>query len=443
MSSTASTAPGGAPPAPNGVPLRCVGVVVWDEKGPVHVDEAGLRRGRADAAIRAARPVWVQLALPRLTRGAQSWFEGSVDPWDGTDAPELDWSAADRVLELVGAGPSTLDRHELRLLRRMPQLYGRGVARVVREVWGRNASMPTNLRFFPTVSFRPIERTDPPTFSAVRMTVGVFRNVVVTVRLPDLRWNDASEEFSYTPGDYLDVPARFFPVADDMTVDDVAEAIGLQQASTARAVSERVAATLREIERAWRHDVGSAEGLRNGDPGDARRVTEMTEHLYQLDRQLSRLLRRFELDGSAVDRRSIAWEIAMRYRFALDELRSLEGNCRLTSRAIAQAISNADQADRERFHFVVAVLGSSILVPTLVASIYGANVALPAKDSWRGFIALILFITAFALIGLFWIAKALPQKSVSDHRWLGQFPVRFGSPMIAVAAFAGGVVAVT
>src|SRR5919197_3237619 len=117
MSSTASTAPGGAPPAPNGVPLRCVGVVVWDEKGPVHVDEAGLRRGRADAAIRAARPVWVQLALPRLTRGAQSWFEGSVDPWDGTDAPELDWSAADRVLELVGAGPTTLDRHELRLLR--------------------------------------------------------------------------------------------------------------------------------------------------------------------------------------------------------------------------------------------------------------------------------------------------------------------------------------
>ncbi len=68
----------------------------------------------------------------------------------------------------------------------------------------------------------------------------------------------------------------------------------------------------------------------------------------------------------------------------------MEANCRLASQAIGHAITTADQADRERFHFVAAVLASAILVPTLVASIYGANVALPAKDSWRGFIALML-----------------------------------------------------
>ena len=37
-----------------------------------------------------------------------------------------------------------------------------------------------------------------------------------------------------------------------------------------------------------------------------------------------------------------------------------------------------------------------------------ANVALPAKNGRRGFIALMPFIAAFALIGLFSISKALP-----------------------------------
>jgi hypothetical protein len=274
------------------------------------------------------------------------------------------------------------------------------------------------------------------------MTVGVIRNVVVSFRLPDLRWDDATECFEYVPGGPLAVARRFFPVADDLSAEDVAEAIGLHQASTARAVSERVAAELRNIERAWRHDVGSADGRRNGDPGDARRVVTMTEHLYQLDRQLARLLRRSDLDRSAHGEGSIAWSIAIRYRYALDELRSLEGNCRLTSQTIDQAIASANQVDRERFHFIAAASASSILVPTLVASIYGANVALPARDSWRGFIALILFIMAFALIGGFAISKAFPHESTTRLRWLGRLPVRIATPILATAAMAGGVVAV-
>jgi Mg2+ and Co2+ transporter CorA len=292
------------------------------------------------------------------------------------------------------------------------------------------------------VAFRPIEGADPPSFWTMRMTVGVFRNVVVTVRLPDLRWDDAAEAFEYMPGGPLEVSRRFFPVADDLTADDVAEAIGLQQASTARAVSERVAAQLRNIERTWRHKTGNAEGRRKRGPVDARRVIQMTEQLYRLDRQLSRLLRRFELDGVVGDGRSVASNIALRYRFALDELRSLEGNCRLASQAIRQAIATAEQADRERFEFIAAALASSILVPTLVASIYGANVALPAKDSWRGFIALILFITAFALISVFSISHALPHESVPRMRWLSRRPVRMGASVVAIAALVGGVVAV-
>jgi Mg2+ and Co2+ transporter CorA len=412
------------------ITLRCVRIVAWVDGAPSEVHGADLPAGG---------PVWLQLALPRLTGAQQPWFEGSVDPWDETDPPEVDWSRVERVLERLGLG--ALDHHEQRLLRRLPHLYGRGVARVAREVWGRRSYVPPDLRFFPTVGFRPIDGTDPPRFWTVRMTVGVIRNVVVTVRLPDLWWNDESGAFDYTPGGPLEVARRFYPVAEDVTADDVAEAIGLQQASTARAVSERVRTRLTEIERSWRHEVRSGvRAGRNRDLGDARRVIEMTDNLFQLDRQLSRLLRRLELDGAPG--RSIAADIMVRYRFALDELRSLEGNCRLASQSIGQAVGAADQADREHFHFVAAVLGSAILVPTLVATVYGANVALPARDSWRGFIALILFIAAFALFGLFAIAKALPHEPRPARRpWLNRLPVRIVTPVAASAAFAGGVLA--
>jgi len=393
--------------------------------------------------ISTRRPIWVQLAFPRLNALEQAWFEGSVDPWDSRDAPQLDLSGVLPVLERVGLAPSTLEPHEQALLNRLPNLYGRGVARVAREVWGWHAYDPGDVRFFPTVAFRPIEDSDPPSFWTTRMTVGVIRNVVITIRLPDLRSDDDSEDFVYAPGGALEVSERFFPVADDLTADDVAEAIGLQQASTARAVSESIAAELRKIERRWRTRTADVADQAHSDGNDAHRVSQMTEQLYRLDRQLSRLLRRFELDGLTGGVRSIASDIARRYRFALDELRSLEGNCRLASQAIGEAIATVEQQDRERFEFVAAALASLILVPTLVASIYGANVSLPAEESWNGFIALMLFIAAFALFGLFGISHALPHDPIKRWRWLSRRPVRFGAPAIAVTALVGGVVFVT
>ena len=272
------------------------------------------------------------------------------------------------------------------------------------------------------------------------MTVGVIRNIVVTVRLQDLWWNGDAERFDYTHGGPLEIAKPVLPRGRRRHRRGRGRGDRLQQASTARAVSERVRTELTTIERAWRLEIGS--GTRQGrkkDLGDARRVIEITDHLAQLDRQLARLLRRFELDASRGAGPSISADIAVRYRFALDELRSLEGNCPLASRAIGQAITTAEQADRGRFHFVAAVLASAVLVPTLVASIYGANVALPAKNSWRGFIALMLFIAAFALIGLFSISKALPRGSTPGTPWLRRLPVRFGASVIAAAALVGGV----
>jgi Mg2+ and Co2+ transporter CorA len=395
-------------PAPSGVELRCARIVAWNDGLPSVVAEGDLRSESIERAVVTGQPIWVQLVLPWLSEDQQAWFEGSVDPWQELEEPELDWTGVHGVLDAVGLGRFALEPHERRLLERLPYLYGRGVARVAREVWGARSDAPAQLRFFPTVAFRPkTEQPDPPRFWTVRATVGVIRNVVVTVRLPDLWWNDERECFDYSPGGPLDVAKRFFPTTDDVTADDVAEAIGLQQASTARAVSESIRTRLTKIERASRREVGSgAHRDRKAKHENARRVIDMTDTLYQLDRQLERLLRRVELNASDVVGQSSSSDIAVRYRFALDELRSLEGNGRLAS----ETIRAAKRAEREHFEFVAAIVASVILVPTLVATIYGANVKLPAKDSWAGFAALVGCIVACVVLALFLVRKVLPGR---------------------------------
>ena len=196
-------------------------------------------------------------------------------------------------------------------------------------------------------------------------------------------------------------------MADDLTADDVGEAIGLQQANTARAVSEVVRTRLTEIERARR---GERRRKRRHELEDAGRIVEMTDTLYQLDRQLERLLQRVEPNASDVIGRSGAPDMAVRYRFARDDLRSLEGNGRLASQAIAQA----QRLERERDERVAATRASVILVPTLFASIYGADVALPGKHSWGGFVLLTVTIVALAVLGLIFIRRVLPGRSEAE-----------------------------
>jgi CorA-like Mg2+ transporter protein len=394
------------------VRLKCEGIVTWVDGRPSWIDQKDLR------AHHVGKPTWVQLALPWLSPFEQSWFEGSVDPWDDPDAPEIDWSGVDGVLDTVGIGRATLERADRDLLERLPDLYGRGVARVAREVWGPDAGTDISLRFFPTVAFRPIKGSDPPRFWIVRATVGVIGDVVVTVRLPDLHTSDEQGVFDYEPRGRLEVARRYFAVADDLTADDVAEAIGLQQASTARAVSELVRSRLTHIERESRAE---SRRKRKAELEDTRRVIEMTDTLHQLDRQLERLLRRVELNASDVIGRSGTSDIAVRYRFALDELRSLEGNGRLASQAITQA-------ERERFERVGATLASVILVPTLLASIYGANVKLPARDTWGGFALLIVAIVALAALGLFLVRRWLPRRTTSAAPSQDGFPAQPRAP---------------
>jgi hypothetical protein len=389
----------------------------------------------------------VQLALPHLTVAEQSWFEGSVDPWITVEQPSVDWTAVVHVLELVGLGPATLDAHEQQLLRRLPYLYERGVSRTIREVWGRSLtprpeptrSATTRPQCFSTVGCLPVVVDDSYCFWTVRLGLGVLRNVVVTVRLPDIYWD--GDEFRYEPARSLVIPARFFPTADDVGVEDVAQGIALHQASTAREVTNRIRPELTAISRRWARETDGPS--RTAALSDAQRVTELTDTLYRLDRQVARLLRRIGPAGpdDPVGMQTMSG-LAMRYRFALDELRSLEADCRLASDTVSRAISKQEHDDRERFHLVAALLASAILIPTLVATVYGANVKLPAEQTLRGFIALMLFIVACASAGWLAISVWWQRAWGPDGTELRHAPAIVAA-VVAVAAFAAGVIEVT
>lgn len=65
------------------------------------------------------------------------------------------------------------------------------------------------------------------------------------------------------------------------------------------------------------------------------------------------------------------------YRYALDEIRGFDDDCDLIREIAIARISQRERAEQDRFQFVAAFLASLILIPTLVAAIYGADVKLP------------------------------------------------------------------
>jgi hypothetical protein len=126
------------------------------------------------------------------------------------------------------------------------------------------------------------------------------------------------------------------------------------------------------------------------------------------DRQIARLLRRFGTFGEDPERGLKAEsDIRRRYQYALDEIRSVRTELASARERIAAKAVADREAEFQRFQFIAAVVGSAILVPTLIAGVFGANVDFPGKEDEAGLIALLLFIVAFGAGGA-WLV---------DHVW--------------------------
>jgi Mg2+ and Co2+ transporter CorA len=405
--------------------------------------------------------MWLELGLPDATElgggawalRASEWFEGSLDAWESMDVPVVDWGPVSPVLHAIGLeAPETPTHHsasfESRLLEALPHLYARGVGWTAHRI---SADLSA-VRLFPTVGFVAKQgNTESPEFWTVRASVGVIRECVITIRLPDLLCAGVAGDPTYRSGmREFELPSRYLPPGPRVTADDFAEAIALHQAATTRAVADRIRGPLREIEQQSlalerRSEARRHEGTpsRKQGVGDDRtetasqalgKVMRMTETVYQLDRQVSRLLRRFGSYGDSD--RLIPQDVKLRYTYALDEIHSLADTARLARDAVTRRMSTEEQETREQFHLIAAILASAILIPGLVAAIYGANVELPADNSWPGFFALLLFVLGFAGLGLWAVNRAWSSDWVL---WLRSQRGRRVTAVLALLALAAAI----
>lgn len=420
-------------------PISSVRVLVW-RAGAAH-DLGDLSSPPAGAALKLAveerHAIWLDIGI---ANDALGWFEGSVPPWTSMDRPTLDWWRAQEIIERMAgameAGDPTRHKDWLGFLELAPHVYAQGIGRLAKELF-EGYSIPLHVRLLPAVGFVAAESSSGaiPHFWALRTNIAVIDDLLITIRLPDLLCAGAPTPAMRAPQRDITPPARFLPNPLKTSAADLGEAIGLHQAATTRAIADSLRGTLREIE--------ARHGAQGGDVVGQNGVTaldelkQISELVQQVDRQLSRLLRRLGRYGEWSD--SPLREVSLRYHFAVDETRSLQTDVRLSLDVTSNRIAEADRYERERFQFVAAALASVFLIPTLIAAIYGANVDFPGKERTSGFVALGLFVVGCASGGWLLISEAWARRWVPTRREDSGLRQR----IVMVAAFFTGAVAAT
>lgn len=88
-------------------------------------------------------------------------------------------------------------------------------------------------------------------------------------------------------------------------------------------------------------------------------------------------------------------------------------------------LTQKQSADAERFQRVITIVGAAILVPGLIAGVFGANVRIPGESRTAGFVAMLLFMFAGA-VGSYAVFRAVETNAWSRWRdkrafaWIGR-----------------------
>lgn len=418
---------------------------------------SGLERLRAAAG---GGTVWVETRVEVDGDESQrEWLEGEYPAWHALPTPRIYWKRMREVLEALGLQAPSLQRVDAEpasstLLRALPLAYSRGAFGTVRDALFEQrvidelerASGEDPLTAFPTTGFMPGNSESDSAevlYTVLRATVGVVGNTVVSVRLPDTFCPELAENFAHVsplkmvPADVL---TRFLPQGRTASGREVAEAIGMHQATSARAVASRIRKRLQGIEKLAaqlneeneqddeskqddehkqdhesKQDGGTHkqdDESKQDDHGKrefktkvrerAKKIDALAEVAQQLDRNLSTILRRFsgEIAGAPkAVQKLVPPETKRRYSFALDNVRALHDDCRLASQIVRHELTTYEHLQRERFQFIAAVLASVVLIPTLIASILGVNLGVPGEHSRVGFVAFVVAIAGLCAVG--------------------------------------------
>jgi hypothetical protein len=394
----------------------CADMWSSDKKGRVEGSEHS-EQVLSEIKRRRGLKVWIQLQLDGCTDDAIKAIEGDREPFEVPELPEVEWGRVGDTLEEIAKESRTFDKFQ-DLRGWLPYVYGIG-ANSSKKFMSKEPD-----RLFPILGFRP----DKDSLWAQRTNVAVIDHIIITVRLPDrkvLGLSTKAAEYSADDSTALNVPDSLFPRT--ATADNIAEEIAINQAGTVRYAAELLRRRLQNI---ISEDSSLDEVIQKHLPS----VRDINATVDRLDRQVSRLLRRF---GSSPDMDPLVpLEARRRYESALEEILSVRNDCRQAEDALKAQVSEAErkaieagqEADRKaieakqkaeqkaiaaeqeaiaQFERILALVASIVLIPTLVAGIYGANTV---QSPPGGFGAFIAFLVGSAAAATLFLNSVLPSR---------------------------------
>lgn len=475
--------PTGKDPQPE-LRVRCACVTVWVAGKARNVGPFPKTLEQLDdlaAAKNEGTPIWVELDVV-ADDNSVDWLDPAIKPWTELVTPRIRWEDIGELLALLGATRPDQGGQDIvaRTLSGLPFVYTLGVARARSEVQGGEHGQ---VSLFPAVGFQ--EPPDEKRLRAwmYRVNVAAVGRYVFTMRLRSLPWPEDARKWLDAVEDALVVRDRFLPTSGQPNAHELAEAIAFHQAATCGAIVALARLWLGDIESKFLQSpqAEAADAVTGSDaPEDApddqappsygaepdpvrdpKRLRADFHELFrlgvraeQLERELTRLIARF--DDREVN--SSTGQVKARFAEPLQAVRSLQTDLRLAGDGVAsivasqqfavaqqqQEVAEAQRVSVERFQRRVTIVGSAVLIPALVASVYGANVELPGEEAPQGLAAMLFFMAGLG-VGTWWGISTLEEPAARLTAWPWQTARAHvhAAFFVALVTLAFGVVALT
>lgn len=433
-----------------GVRFACITTWPTEAKGPVVLkslpgdpDEVAL----LEAARTRRATIWAEFELVG-ERSALSWFDPTLEPWDEDPKPAVRWKDVGAILRLLGVDPPATGNHAPAslTLSALELVYTLGIRRAQAEL-GTAAAAVTLL---PAVGFEEPGKNQAAWMN--RVGIAAVENLVFTLRLPADPWPPGDDADPPPQRPTLRVMGRFIPASGQPKATELATGIALYQAATCGAIITRekdelqkventlLAATLPSSEQPSRDRIES-ERLAEG----YRKTFGLGERGEMLEHELARLCARFDdvSEATELSRAMVAEALATARAFRSDLRQRID--CIASMVATQQfALADEQQSKTDKFHRRATVVGSAVLVPALVAAVFGANVALPGEKEEGGLAAMIFLMVALGA-GTWWGISSLdePEARLTRRPWKVKYAHVHAGFVLAIASLVFGIAALT
>ena len=417
-------------------------VTAWDGRStcvfhPAELDADTEKRARV-LQLASSSPIWIDM---KLAADPSLWLQ----PWDSTDADNVDWSAMEELSQLLRfalpAGNPRFRDPAVTALKQLPVLNELAVLRWLTEelaTYGSASAVPlvglipvSTLRRRPDATGALDERLG---FVLLRVNAAVVEDFVFTIRLPDRLCVGAgvgartgrrvpADQHALQPPD-LTIFGRYLPPGRSPQAQDVATALGIYLSATCGAAAEHARERLLGIE----SDLVELPVVSEGEQ-DAAALVGLCQNVFQTrgalqaaEEELVRVVQRQAEVTTEADNPLVATR--KRYEHGLEELRCVQRDLRAIGEAMAARIASAqvhivqhsEHRNREsqaQLQRLVGLLGTALVVPALVATLFSDSVRLPHPKPFTGLVAMLAVMVASA-VTVWWLVNRRACRSTAN-----------------------------